>query len=378
MHIEIDEKTFALHLARVKHAIASKAPQVISTALTIEATESKVIFKACDLAIEILSVVDSESATVITPGTISIIEKEIPRLYGLKSIQVPIDSKQAWFYCTTGKTRVGLLDGEEYPRINFTAGETISISSSLLLEGFEAVEFAATTDEYKQTWASIYLQIQNSVIRFMAGESQRMALFCMKNEQEVQDTSCMVASSAIKAVISFLRLEQGEVKLAMRKEHGMMKIEDSQGGYILCRTLAGQYPGTIMPEYIQQVPARPDALKREILFSVSDLLKILEILEPSATAASNRLKVHVCAEDQTMKLWAQTDGKESFQEIPVIVKGESLEVCVNFVYLLSNLKNIKDKEGVMELFGDRLPFFLRPHSEKDLVIVTAVMAPALA
>ncbi len=377
MHIEIDEKTFSLHLARVKHAIASKAPQVISTALTIEATESKVIFKACDLAMEIVSVVNTDAVKVITPGTVSIIEKEIPRLYGLKSIQVPKDSNQAWFYCQTGKTRVGLLSGEEYPRINFTAEETISLPSSVLLEGFESVEFAATQDEYKQTWASIYLQI-GDVIRFMAGESQRMAMFSLPNEQKVQDSSCMVASSAIKAVISFLRLEQGEVKLAMRKEHGMMKIEDSQGGYILCRTLAGQYPGTIMPEYIQQIPARSDALKREILFSVSDLLKILEILEPSATAASNRLKVHVCAEDQTMKLWAVTDGKESFQEIPVVVKGESLEVCVNFVYLLSNLKNIKDKEGVMELFGDRLPFFLRPHSEKDLVIVTAVMAPALA
>jgi hypothetical protein len=185
-------------------------------------------------------------------------------------------------------------------------------------------------------------------------------------------------SSAIKAVISFLRLEQGEVKLAMRKEHGMMKIQDSQSGYILCRTLADQYPGAIMPKYIQEVPTRSDAVRREILFSVSDLLKILEILEPSATAASNRLKVYVCAEDQTMKLWAVTDGKESFQEISAVIKGESLEVCVNFVYLLSNLKNIKDKEGVMELFGDRLPFFLRPHSEKDLVIVTAVMAPALA
>lgn len=374
MHIKIDEKTFALHLARVKHAIASKAPQIISTALTIEATPERVAFKACDLAMEIVSILDPTTVEVIVPGTISIIEKEIPRLYGLQSIQVPEGSNQAWFYCQTGKTRVGLLNGEDYPQMNFTADETISFSSSVLLEGFEAVEFSAPQDEYKQTWASVFLQTQDEVIRFIAGESQRMTMLSVKNEQKVQDSSCMIASSVIKAVISFLKAEEGEVKLAIRTEHGMMRIEDSQGGYILCRTLAGQYPGAILPQYLQQIPAREDAVRREIVFSVSDLLKILEILEPSATASSNRLKVKANVEDQVMQLWAVADGKESFQEIPVIIKGENLEFCVNFSYLLSNLRHLKEKEGVIELFGDRLPFFLRPNSDKDLVIVTAVMA----
>lgn len=373
MHIEIDEKTFALHLGRVRYAIASKAPQLIYTALIIEATNNQVVFKACDLSMEIVSVCD-ETVKVILPGTISIVEKDIPKLYGLNSIQVPKGSNQAWFYCATGKTRVGLLNGEEYPQINFTAEDTAVFSSSLLAEGFEMVSFAAPQDEYKQTWASVFLQSQGDVIQFMAGESQRMTLFSINSQENSQISSCMIASSAIKAVTSFLKTEEGEVKLAVRKDRGLLKIEDSKGGYIICRTLAGDYPGAILPGYIQGISTKEGALRREVIFSVSDLLKILEILEPSATAASNRLKVQINADDQTMKLWAVTDGKESFQEIPAIIKGESLEVCINFLYLLSNLRNLKEKEGVMELFGDRLPFFLRPNSDKELVIVTAVMA----
>lgn len=373
MHIEIDEKTFALHLGRVRYAIASKAPQLISTALTIEATNDKVVFKACDLSMEIVSVCD-ETVKVISPGTISIIEKEIPKLYGLSSIQVPQGSNQAWFYCQTGKTRVGLLNGEEYPKINFATEDSTVFPSSVLMEGFEAVEFAATRDEYKLTWASIFVKTQDNSIQFMAGESNRMALFSHSCEQQLQASSCMIASSAIKAVICFLKADEGGVKFAVRKEHGLLKIEDSRGGYIICRTLAGDYPGAIMPKQMQKIPQLEHASPREIIFSVSDLLKILEILEPSATAASNRLKIHINADDQTMKLWAIADGKESFQEIPVMIKGESLEVCVNFLYFLTNLRNLKEKEGVMELFGDRLPFFLRPNSNKELVIVTAVMA----
>lgn len=380
MHIEIDEKTFALHLGRVRHAIASKAPQIISTALTIEATPERVVFKGCDLTMEIVSVVDPETVKVVAPGTVSVVEKDVPKLYGLQSIQVPPGSEQAWFYCTTGKTRVGLLKGEEYPRINFTAEESIVFPSSVLVEGFEAVEFAASRDEYKQTWASVFLQTKGNLIQFMAGESQRMALFSQRCDQNLQSSSCLIASSAIRAVISFLgsKEEEGGMKFAMSKDRGLLKIEDYQGGHIICRTLAGDYPGATIPKYIEAIPQREDASKRAVSFSVPDMLRVLEILEPSAVAASNRLKIQVNYDDQAIKLWAVADGKESFQQIPAVVGGTDLEICINFSYLLANLRNLRDKEGVLELFGSNLPCFLRPSSdsEKEFVILTALMSPA--
>jgi DNA polymerase III sliding clamp (beta) subunit (PCNA family) len=375
MHIRIDEKTFAHHFGKVKAAIgkqgkdeASGSIHPILRTVVLEADQRGwASIKASDLATESLSLFEAE---VLEPGAIAIVRDDIPKLYGLKEIYSN-EERQVWFISESGKTRLNGINPEDYPTFVYNKKDEIDIAASTLLQGINAVSFAASQELHKGTWASVYIALKGNSIDFIAGESNRGALVCLPYEEQLAETSCMISTPSIKAIAALLQEEAGNVSLEIDESRILVKGET---GYVSARLLTGAYPGTGFQVLINRMNNDYGAMRRTIRFSVPDMLRALEVVEPAASANKQRLYLEVDPAEDLVKISAKSASTESYQEVPACIQGEPLKVWVNFSYLLPNLKNLGDKEGIMEFFGDRVPFLLKPATSKqDKTIITAVM-----
>ena len=141
---------------------------------------------------------------------------------------------------------------------------------------------------------------------------------------------------------------------------------------IVTRVIDGQFPNyqQVIPDsYTTRIKANT-----QLLYEGVDRATLLA--QDKNKFASNVLKLTTKGDTLILESYSQEVGR-AYEEIPVFLEGEDIEIRFNGRYLLDALKSISAEEVYLDLIGNLNPGVFRPADGRDYLYLVLPVRSAV-
>lgn len=356
-------KTDLLHgLQIVQRAVAARSTNPILTGIFLEAQSDKLIFRSTDQELLIqyeLPLQPESTGQALLPARYL-----VDLVRRLPNMEITIEQKlpDQLYIFRYGNSEVQLIgmDPEEFPRLPGAEYET-----EFQLQGFafqnmiRQVNTAAAIDSMRPIFTGIFLEIEDEKLNMVATDTHRLAFSSVKLPagEEITPTSLVIPTKTLLEITRLIEDEEENINVQIGANQVFFQIGRIQ---IITRIIEGKFPN-----YRQVIP--DNHLTR---IKVSTKL-LLEGVDRATLMAQNSGKLHtsvlkITAEGNTLILEAKSqEVGQVYEEIPIYLEGEPIEINFNGRYLLDGLRVIDTDEVYFDLTGAISPGIFRPGDGRD-------------
>ncbi|WP_085993782.1 DNA polymerase III subunit beta [Oceanobacillus senegalensis] len=353
----------------VMKAISSRTVIPILTGIKIEARNDGVTLTGSDSDISIESYIPAEedekvNVEQIEEGSIVLQAKYFPdivRKLPEKTVEIESDASLK-VTIRSGKAEFTLngQDAEEYPQLpKIQTDDSIEMPIDILKSMIKQTVFAVSTMETRPILTGVNINLANSVLKFVATDSHRLA----SREVPIANTSIefkniVVPGKSLNELNKILDDNEESVEISVTNNQILFRTKHLN---FLSRLLDGNYPETSR--------LIPEQSKTKIKVKTKELLGTID--RASLLAKEERNNVVRLATQGTNIVEITSNSPEIgnvTEDISVhSIEGEELKISFSSKYMIDALKAIEYDEVSIAFTGAMRPFIIRPVDDDSIL-----------
>lgn len=353
MKFTCDQSDLSRFLQIVSRAISTKTTLPILTGILIETKENGLRCVATDLEISVEVMVPGiqifDPGSVVIPGKTFV---EIVRHLPAGPVELSKDTN-ANMVTISGKNssfQLPVLPLEEFPMLpNINDANQIKISGTTLKEAIKQTIYATLAEDPRPFLSSVLWEFNDRSLKLVATDINRLAIKEIPVDGSLQ-TSVLVPVRALKEVMNIFGNNSEEI-LQISLSDRIILINGS-GISFSSRLVEAQFP-----RYEQVIPKE---FTGSYLVKRSNLIDALERSE--LVCHSVKMKVSPEHLEITAK---EPDKGHSFEEVPIEMNGEKIEIGFNGRFLLDFLKSVDSENIIFKYTQEQKPALLLSENKND-------------
>ncbi|HHW06800.1 MAG TPA: DNA polymerase III subunit beta [Clostridia bacterium] len=348
----------------VQRAVATRTTAPYLSCILLEAGPDQVVFRATDREImiqyEIPVEVVQEGKALLPARYLGDLVRRLPNMDITLEQQLP-DQVFLFRYGNSQTQLIG-MDPEDYPAMPSLAyNQSFEIQAGIFQKMVHQVSSASAVDSIRPIFSGIYLESTgNQQLNLVATDTHRLAYTSTKLPVPLngdQPISIVIPTKTLLEVTRLAEDEESMIKVFIGGNQVIFLIDTVT---VVTRVIEGQFPNyrQVIPEtYTTRIKANT-----QLLYEGVDRATLLA--QDSNKFASNVLKLTTKGETLILESFSQEIGR-AYEEIPVFLQGEELEIRFNGRYLLDALKAVDAEEVYLDLTGNLNPGVFRPADGRD-------------
>lgn len=354
MKFNIDQKELSQGIGIVQKGISSKTTLPILSGILLKAEGNTLTLTGTDLELGIETSLDcnviKEGNVVITSRIFGDIIRKLPDL----PVEIEVDEKQnVNIKCGRSKFNIQGQTSEEYPRLAEIDEENFfQIPKDLLKNMIRQTIFATAQDETRPILTGALLEIVNGRISLVALDGYRLALKNASVDYD-QDISVVIPSKTLNEVNKILEDDDADVKIVCTESHIIFILSKT---IISSRLLEGQflnYKDIIRNDYKSRVTVDTQ--------SIRDSIERASLL--AREGKNNLVKLDIS--DDKLIITSNSEIGDVYEEIPISLEGDDIEIAFNSKYILDGIKIIDSQEITMDLVSSVNPCIIKPINDDN-------------
>ncbi|NLL19803.1 MAG: DNA polymerase III subunit beta [Clostridia bacterium] len=349
----------------VQRAVSSKSTIPNLTGILLEALEDKLIFRATDREILIqfelpLLSIERTGQALLSARYLSDLVRRLPDT----NITVEQQQPEQLFLFRYGKSETQLIgmDPSDYPQLPvIDLKQKIQLEAGKFRQVINQVSSAAATDSLRPIFSGIYMEnTGGQSLNVVATDTHRLAYSSIKLPEENQDKaslSLIVPHKTLMEVTRLLDDDETVISIMVGSNQVIFKFDSTT---IISRIIEGKFPN-----YQQVIPEKYSTrikVHTQSFFEGVDRATLLA--QDKSKIASSVLKIATKGDTLILEARSQEIGR-AYEEIPIYLEGEDVEIKFNGRYMLDALKVIESEEVYFDLTGNLSPGVFRPADGKD-------------
>ncbi len=349
MKIECSGNIFKNAVAQAERVTGKNLTLPILGSILIIASGKSVKLRSTNLS---LGIEIELPAKVITEGVVattgSILQNIFSNIHENSTISLELAHENLVVLTKNSHILVKCHPYEDFPTIPTVNGTEIIIPVKKFIEGVSSVYYSCAVSDIKPEIASVYIYPENDMLVFVATDSFRLAEKKVKIKNSDQFLPILVP---FKNILEIMRVIDGvtdDMKICFSKNQLSMAYN---GTYITSRLVDG-----IFPDYKQIMPT---AHTTEAVVLKQDLVSALK-MSNIFSDKFNQISLSLSPSKKILAFSGKNNNiGENTTTIDAALKGEEVEVNINYKYLLDSLQSIPEDSISLEFNGVQKPIILR-------------------
>lgn len=394
MKFSVNQSALNDAISAAIRAVSKKPTHPILASLLVDADikNQQLNFTGFDLS---LAVVVSCQAEVQAGGRITVpaflFSQIISKLDGEISFEL---TKNNTANIISGKSSysVPVMLPDEYPELPTITGEDVTrveLDPEIISQGMRHTLFSASTDETEQVLTGIHLQLTENLIRFIATDGHRCAVYeSQKQEQKEegeqpaltgthQDCRITIKNTGCSEMLKVLGKAKEPISLTF--DHSYLRLAAGSSS-IICRRLQGQYPNVLA--------LFPQAFATTIEIDHNQFTTALQRINIVADQRNFIVKCQLDRQQGEIILKADTEGSAGLEMLAAEItdalpesNGEEATppqelislFAVNSKYLLAGLSVIESEKVQLKINTELKPIVLQDDGAMKYLIMPVQM-----
>ncbi|MEA1918273.1 MAG: DNA polymerase III subunit beta [Campylobacterota bacterium] len=351
MKIIISKSILENILIHTQAFLEKKDTSQITSHLLFEARQNGLIIKATDyeigLNIQTTQVEIKEIGNVTASG-----KKLLDIIRILKDEAITLEIRQDTLHILQAHSKFKLptFQSNEFPSFpSFEGKANITIDSQTLISSLKKITSATDTNNPKFELNGALIDIQSSLINFVATDTRRLALVNVENQSD-RELSIIIPK---KAIVEIQKLFFDNIEIIYDETHLIIK---SQHYNFFTKLINGKFP-----DYTRIIPKE---IKNTLILPKSDIINAIKQI----TTISNDMKITFTQNlisfeslsDDNIEAKTEMDFNTNFTE-PFVL-------AVNSRYILDFLAQIPNSQFNIGLNEPNLPFVLQDENFKTIIM----------
>jgi len=368
MHIKVQKLKIMKYLSYTDSIASSKTTIPVLSNVLISIEDNLLFLTASNLETGIKI---NEGVEVIEPGAIAVngkkllsIIRELPDEdvilntdeHNRLNIQSTSDKIKAKFV-------IAGISRDNFPEVKTEPDEEyFNIKAEEFQKMIKKVIFAISSDENKYTLTGIFMEKWDNLLNLVATDGKRLALVSRKMDEleiseetfHIPDDGIIIPRIALTEIVRF-GFDGSPLKMGFSKNQIFFSYENI--------TLASNLIEGKFPDYKKIIPAQ-----REKYFTVEKSLLYSSIKRVSLLAdeSYNQIKLSILKDRLIVSSRNPAFGG-AVEEIPSSYDGESIDIALNYIYLLDCLKEIESDSIRVDFENSERVISVRGESEENYI-----------
>jgi len=260
------------------------------------------------------------------------------------------------------KATLKAVSHEDFPTIPIVEGFSFSLPISIYLEGIKSVINSSAVTEIRPEIASVYMYSDEGSLVFVATDSFRLSEKKIKTKIQDDISGIIIPFRNILDISRILGDYQGNVSITWNDNQLSYNIENI---YLTTRIINGSYP-----DYRQIIPKNSTT---DAVFLLKDLEKSIKISNIFSDKF-NQITFDVNPKNKTCFLISKnSDLGEQNSEIDCVMKGEAINISINYRYL-TDVLSIINADSVEFMFnGNNKPIIIKGITDNSFLYLIMPM-----
>lgn len=370
MKLSIERAALLKALSQAQSVVERRNTIPILSNVLIEADDTKVIFRATDLDIEVLehaqAMTERSGATTVSAILLHEIVKKLP---DGSLVNLSEEPESGRLIITSGRSSFNLttLPKEDFPVVassEYTSN--FSAPASDLRRLLDKAKFAISTEETRYYLNGIYLHIattsDGSVLRAVATDGHRLAQI---------DAPIPTGAETMPGVI-VPRKTVGELRKLLDDDSAKIAISVSENKIRFATpaiTLTSKVIDGTFPDYTRVIPM---GNTRKLEVDASEFSKAVDRVATVSSERSRAVKLAL-DEDRLVLSVNAPDSGAAEEELTVAYADEPLEIGFNAKYLLEIASQVDRENAVFMLNTSADPVLMREGNDTSAIYVVMPM-----
>lgn len=348
----------------VQRAVSPRSTIPTLTGILLEAQEDRLIFKATDrelsIQYEVPLPVERTGQALLSARYLSDLVRRLPDT----DITIEQQQPEQLYVFRYGKSETQLIgmDPADFPQItSIDFSQKLQLDAGNFRQMINQVSSAAATDSLRPIFSGIYLESSNQhTLNVVATDTHRLAYSSVKLPEQNQDISSLSLIIPHKTLLEVTRLLEDDETVVSIMVGSNQVVFEFDSITIISRIIEGKFPN-----YRQVIPEKYSTrikVHTQSLFEGVDRATLLA--QDRSKIASSVLKITTKGDTLILEARSQEIGR-AYEEIPIYLEGEDVEIKFNGRYMLDALKVIASEEVYFDLTGNLSPGVFRPADGKD-------------
>lgn len=341
MRITVQQSDFQTALGYATRAIATRNVLPVLAGVLLDAKENRLRVTGTDLEIAISVTipahVEAEGSFVLPGRALA----ELVRNFSGGDVRLEVEGeRRARIRWERSLFNIQGIPANQFPQIPVPSENAVAVSVSpdFLRNVIRRTVFAVSTDETRPILTGVFMKIQNGQFLAVATDGFRIASNQVTTDG-VEGIDMVVPGRSLAELVRLLPASSDENSVVTIQRDGAYVFFDSHNIRLISRLIEGNYPDvkSLVPtEYTTQI--------------VVNKQNLLDAVERAALVAGRQNgNLHLVKLDvrdgQVVVMASNADLGDAREEIPAMVRGESLLIGYNARYLIEGLK-VMDSEDV--------------------------------
>ncbi len=373
MKISIERAALLKAAAQAQSVVERRNTIPILANVLIEANGASVTFRATDLDIEVVDVVDKTAAQVQRDGATTVsattLHEIIRKLPEGAQVTLTADSVSGRLTVEAGRSNFSLatLPKEDFPVMASSEySSNFAVVAGVLRRLFDKSKFAISTEETRYYLNGVYMHVADDTgaqaLRCVATDGHRLARI---------DAPLPAGAEGMPGVI-VPRKTVGELRKLLEEDDAEIAVSVSETKIRFATsdiTLTSKVIDGTFPDYTRVIPA---GNTRKLEVDASDFAKAVDRVATVSSERSRAVKLQL-DEDRLVLSVNAPDSGAAEEELVVAYGDDRLEIGFNAKYLLEIASQV-DRENAVFMFnssGD--PTLMREGDDESAVYVVMPM-----
>ena len=320
----------------------------------IESFDNKIKISATNLELAVISFI---SGKIIENGGITIpfaVFNSIINNLQNERINIEVNNDKVFIKTDNYEAEINGIKKDDFPIIPKIKDNNsyIEIQNSIIKDVFSNI-INSTTKDSKPEFNGVLCDYQNSIIKFVSTDTFRLSEKTILNNYFKSNINnafkVIIPSKTINEVIKETQIdENGKINIFFDQNQIVFKNENTE---IISRLINGEFP-----EYQQIIPK---TYETEIILNKNELINAIKLVG-ILTDRLNEIKISIKENLKNIEIFSHNNvfGANKYL-IPAKIKGEPIEVILNWRFLLDGIKNIASENIFFGLNNSNKPAIIK-------------------
>jgi len=335
----------------------------ILSCILLEAKNNKLIIKSTnlDLGVEIILTTEVEEEGIIAvPGNIF---KNL--LANISNDKVILKTEKDNLLVTSENNNsiIKSYPNNDFPLIpKVDSKNTITIDCKKLLKGFRSVWYSASTSTIRPELSSVFINIKNGYLYFVATDSFRLAEIKIPIKTDKKVNNILIPFKNIPEIIRVFEDIEGDIEISFTKNQISFNYNNI---YLTSRIIDG-----VFPDYNQLIPKE---YTTEVVVLLDDLINIFKIINIFSNKF-NQVNFNIDPKNKVFEMKSKSDEVgENTNKVTAALSGEPLNINFNYRYIIDSFQSIMTDSVILQFNGLSKPLVIRGVSDNQFLYLVMPM-----
>ena len=340
MKFSISREALLRPLALVAGVVERRQTLPVLSNVLIQVDQDQVALTGTDLEVELIG--RTVASEVEVPGAVTVPARKLMDI--CKSLpdqaELRFSLEEGRGVLRSGRSRFTLstLPVAEFPSIEDSAGDEISLPRGTLKQLIDATSFAMAQQDVRYYLNGLLLELRSNLVRTVATDGHRLALCSRPAEIQVEPARKLIVPR--KGVLELVRLlddSDEPVTLTLSASH----LRAHTGDFTFTSKLVdGKFP-----DYERVIPRGGDKV------FIADRAELRQVLSRTSILSNEKYRgVRLHLQEGNLQVMANNPEQEEAEEnVAVEYDGDSLEIGFNVGYIIDVLNALGEDRVQMTL-----------------------------